>query len=124
MRAGGDQWEEGVTMNRYITDGILRDLELGRSVLIASPTEAEARDLYLAVTERGDFDKVYKAHYKCRAQHLSGAQLHAVGINGTGYRGVSVDIIVMLSAHAMTEQHRTDLVPAINASEHGELIAA
>lgn len=108
-------------MNRYVIDGIVRDLEAGKDVLVVGPRWHEAGHAFQCVTESvPDWQRIQRTNGAQEAVHRSGARLWVRSAQGRGQRGVSADVVVLIDARAIPEERRRDVLPCI--PQGGELI--
>lgn len=116
-------------MNRYAVEGVLRDARSGKRILWVELTERGARQALADVEAAvgADAVKIVRGIGREKVTLPGGGAVTFVSVLGTGYRGQSADVIYIAGGayDALCYVDRlADLLPAIAASEHGEVIRA
>lgn len=107
-------------MIRYTEEGITRDLEAGKRVVIVAPNHAEAQRAFQSLTGTPEAWKtIRRTSGDHQATHSSGGRLWARSARGTGLRGVTADVFVVLDRDNCPDSILTDLTP--NLAPGGEL---
>ena len=110
-------------MDRSITERITSDLADGKRVMVVGQTLREANTAFREALIDGA-DTIRWTHNEPRANYPNGAVLDARSANSRGYRGMSVDTVVLLSSHAATPETVADAAALTATSACGEIIAA
>lgn len=108
-----------------MVEGVKRDLELGRDVLIVGSTLADARDAFKRATGSGDdWERVSFASNEGCAIHTGGARLWARSAHGQGHRGVSVDVAVILHPRGIPAPQLASIAACVAASPVADIVTA
>lgn len=85
-------------MNRYVIQGLVSDLKIGKRIVLISHTRYSARDLFMQVVELlGEFDgKVCRSN---GSEHIlygsSGGMLDVLSANPDALRGRTLDVLAL-----------------------------
>ena len=110
-------------MDRSITERITNDLADGKRVMIVGQTLQESSTAFREALIDGA-DTVRWAHNEPRANYPNGAVLDARSANSRGYRGMSIDTVVLLSSDSISPDAYASIAPLIATSASGEIVAA
>lgn len=115
-------------MNRYIADGICRDLAEGKRVGLVALTRRCSRATFNLVAETiGDeAERVIKADGRELIITASGGELRIFTLSPSGLRGVSLDVLVIPDRDAIPYDRMMRLlddIRAISATRHLDVIA-
>lgn len=99
-------------MNRYVHEGIARDVEAGKRVAVLAATHDAAAAAFTEVREtRPGWAKVYRAAGAQRLEHESGGVAVFVSVRGNGYRGLTADTLVLVDGLAGWRGIKSNLAP-------------
>lgn len=110
-------------MDRSITERISNDLANGKRVMLIGQTLQESNAAFREALIDGA-DTIRWTHNEPRANYPNGAVLDARSANSRGYRGMSVDTVLLLSSRAATPETVADAAALTATSACGEIIAA
>lgn len=110
-------------MNRYRVEGIVRDLEQGKRVLLIGLRRTAARHVFLQVAQAMtdyDLQRVLVGDGRELIETGNGARLAVATANGA--RGLTADVVVFVGWESITDPDvLAGIVPAL-AATGGELI--
>ena len=110
-------------MDRSIAERIASDLADGKRVMIVGRTLQESNAAFREALSDGA-DTVRWAYNEPRANYPNGAVLDARSATSRGYRGMSIDTVVLLSPDSISPDAYASIVPLIATSASGEIVAA
>ena len=114
--------------DRYLVEGILRDVSRGRDVLVLARDDCALAPLVRAVERAGGDDAWARAVRTPGQQaltHRSGGRLWAKALHARGHRGVSAHVAVVLDYSSMGLAERREVlinVPPALAARDGDLM--
>lgn len=114
-------------MPGYDVDGLLHRTALGQRILIATDRSVEAGMILETFAPRAANPEwhIRRANGEAQISHSGGGRIYFRGIRGHGGRGVSVDVIVLaLATTTAINELLADLMVAVAASPHGDLVIA
>ena len=102
-------------MNRYITDGLVRDAAAGKNIVIVAKTLRHAEhELRLAIEAApNSWTRTSAANGNKYAEHLSGGTIRPVAAT-TSLRGRDPDVLLVLDFRDMDERQQAEVTPFIH----------
>ena len=100
-------------MNRYVIQGLISDLKIGKRIVLISHTRHSARDLFMQVVESlGEFDgKVRRAN---GGEHIlygsSGGILDVLSANPDALRGRTLDVLALANDREIGVQKTLEIL--------------
>ena len=103
-------------MNRYITDGIVRDVADGKNVVIAGKSLRQSeQELDLAIEADPEaWARISKASGNKRATHSGGGTVRPMAATAS-LRGAQADVLLVLDFRALDEKQRAEVLAARHA---------
>lgn len=84
-------------MNRYVIEGIVRDVQAGKRVALAASTRRLSVAVWRNVAAScEEWERVSRVHGRERIDHPSGGVVVPVSVSDTGGRGMTLDVAVLL----------------------------
>lgn len=112
-------------MNRYLIEGLIRDLHAGNTVVVIAPSMAQSRHAFMAVTSELEVDdsvaKILRGNGRECIEMRNGARLRTIAANCNGGRGFNADIVVVLGWEYMSDNQR-DAVLGYHGATRAEII--
>lgn len=112
-------------MNRYLIEGLIRDLHAGNTIVVIAPNMAQSRHAFMAATAELEADegiaKIIRGNGRECIEMLNGARLRTIAATCNGGRGFNADIIVVLDWEYMSDNQR-DAVLGYHSATKAEVI--
>lgn len=97
-------------MNRYLIEGLIRDLHAGKTIVVIAPNMDQSRNVFMTVTTELEVDdsvaKITRGNGRECIEMINGARLRTIAANSNAGRGLNADIAVVLGYEYMSENQR------------------
>lgn len=101
-------------MNRYLIEGLIRDLHAGKTIMLTAPTKYCSlhafRLMVDALQDDPTVSKIRLAHGLEGIDMSNGGKLRVMAANDKSGRGFDADVVVLISRDGMRIQQVTDVL--------------
>lgn len=101
-------------MNRYLIEGLIRDLHVGKTIVVIAPNMRQSLRVFNevagAMCDDHETKKITHAHGRECIEMHNGARLRTIAANCQGGRGFNADVVTILDWNQLSDNQRQDIL--------------